>query len=123
MSDLEYEYLLTVKKLDNIIKQKEQKKDEDLLLNKNSEDVIIDNIKEKKKIKADIKTKSNIREDDLYQEIYGKFNGNYDELVDNYVQTLIKVENSRIKGAYFFGFIFCIVSFSLVLLFSNFIPF
>ena len=66
-----------------------------------------------------ILTNENSREDDLFQEIYSKFNGNYNELVEEFTQTIILQENKRIKIAYYFGFIFCIISLSLVIFISN----
>ena len=45
----------------------------------------------------------------------------HDEIVEDYIQKLIKFENIRIKKAYFFGFIFCMISLSLTILFSNLI--
>ena len=118
MSD--YEYLITVKKLDEIFEEKQRKNFNDLLSNKeeiNSEEKNYLNEMKDNRIIEKIS-----REDDLYQEIYGKFNGNYSELVEDYVQTLVKFENKKVKRAYFFGSIFCIVSLSLAVLFSNLIP-
>jgi hypothetical protein len=121
MSDIEY--LLTVKKLDELFEKKEEtKNNEPLIDNDDIEVKTIDNSSEIKKNKCVKKKKVNDREDDLFQEIYGKFNGNYSELVEDYVQILIKFENKRIRRAYFFGLLFCIVSLSLVGFFSNLIP-
>jgi len=100
MSNLEYEYLDTVKKLDKIFQNNDQEKTEEK------------NLKERKTIEF-------TREDELYQEIYSKYNGNYEELVEELTQTIIKNEKTRLRGAYFFGFIFCIISLSIVLFFSN----
>ena len=120
MSD--YEYLLTVKKLDDLFEKKEDKFDINLINDNLSE-------KKKKKFKKN-KNDKNInkitevqsRESDLYQEIYGKFNGNYSELVEDYVETLVKYENKKIKKAYLFGVSFCIITISLAALFSSIIP-
>lgn len=120
MSD--YEYLITVKKLDDLFDKKEIEFDINLTN---------DNLSEKKKYKlkkikkekiVHKKKESHTVEDDLYQEIYGKFNGDYSELVEDYVQKLVKYENKKIKNAYLFGVSFCIISISLAALFSSVIP-
>ena len=93
MSNLEYEYLDTVKKLDKMFQ-------------KNEQEISFDN-------KCKKTLNENSREDDLYQEIYSKFNENYNEIVEEFTQTIINYENKRVKNAYYFGFVFCILSLSL----------
>jgi hypothetical protein len=120
MSD--YEYQLTVKKLDDIFEKKEDKHDINLTNDKLSEKKKNKLKKIKKEKKAHIKKESQTVEDDLYQEIYGKFNENYSELVEDYIQKLVKYENKKIKNAYLFGVSFCIITISLAALFSSIIP-
>jgi len=113
MSNLDYEYLITVDKLDKIFYEKKKKLDDDIskLNYKFSENDCPKKLVKKKYIFD--------REDDLFQEIYIKFDGDYSELVEDYVQTLIKLEKKRVKFAYIFGFLFCICSLSILFLFSN----
>ena len=115
---IDYEYELKIKEIDDLIVKKENKKIKNFidldatneLLQKKEE--IVEKTKKrnpftnffkfnnkgrinnqrKLEIKEETLVKKHDRENDLFEEIYGKFSGDFDELVEEHTQLMLKFE-------------------------------
>ncbi len=117
---IDCEYELKIKEIDDLIDKKENKKIKNFIdldatneLYQNSE-IKIKKLKKKKhtnffkfnnkrridnhkmlEVKDEKLVKENDRENDLFEEIYGRFHGDFNELVEEHTQLMLKFEMNK----------------------------